>query len=446
MSSPDSRPCRLGPIPRSITEHLHGDLRAIVAAALRACDPAALVARAIAAHPVPPVVPLIVVAAGKAAAPMADAFAGRYAERIRDRFVARGSHPLPDAASVDSARRALALARDARARGDLLVVLLSGGASAMLAAPAEGLTLDDKVALTRYLLRSGLPIAAMNAIRKHVSAIKGGRLAAAAGSSVTYAISDVHAPVEDDPAVIGSGPTVADPSTYADALAALRPPGSDRGQTTFEAGFASGGFDLVLQHLQRGMRGQIAETPKPGDPRLAHASFVLAGSRRDAMDGAALEAQQLGYIVQRIHPPTLGDAAAAGRAFVEAAQGIVARVGRPACIIGSGETTVTLEGKIGIGGRNQELALAAALAMARSGDVALASVGTDGIDGPTTAAGAIADATTIARAQARGLDASAALARHDSHPLFQALGDLVVTGPTGTNVGDLQVFISGSSR
>ena len=283
----------------------------------------------------------------------------------------------------------------------------------------------------------------MNAIRKHVSAIKGGRLAAAAGWSVTYAISDVHAPVEDDPAVIGSGPTVADPSTYADALAAIGQPGSD---ITFHAGFADAGFDHVLQHLQRGIRGEIAETPKPGDPRLAHASFVLAGSRRDAMDGAAVEAQQLGYIVQRIHPPTLGDAAVAGRAFVEAAQAIVARVGRPACIIGSGETTVTLEGKTGIGGRNQELALAAALAMARSGNVALASVGTDGIDGPTTAAGAIADATTIARAQARGLDASAALARHDSHPLFQALGDLVVTGPTGTNVGDLQVFIAGSSR
>jgi glycerate-2-kinase len=443
MSLPDCRPCRLGPIPRTITEHLHGDLRAIVAAALRACDPAALVARAIAAHPVPPAVPLSVVAAGKAAAPMADAFVGEYGGRIRERFVARGSHPLPDAASVDSAQRALALAREAKARGDLLVVLLSGGASAMLAAPAEGLTLDDKVTLTRYLLRSGLPIAAMNAIRKHVSAIKGGRLAAVAGSSVTYAISDVHAPVEDDPAVIGSGPTVADPSTYADALAAMRQPGSD---TTFHAGFAAGGFDHVLQHLQRGIRGEIAETPKPGDPCLAHASFVLAGSRRDAMDGAAVEAQQLGYIVQRIHPPTLGDAAVAGRAFVEAAQAIVARVGRPACIIGSGETTVRLEGKIGIGGRNQELALAAALAMAPSGNVALASVGTDGIDGPTTAAGAIADATTIARAQARGLDASAALARHDSHPLFQALGDLVVTGPTGTNVGDLQVFIAGSSR
>jgi glycerate 2-kinase len=400
-----------------------------------------LVARAIAGHPVPSGVPLTVVAAGKAAVPMADAFAAGHEGRVRDLLVARGSHPLPDAASVESAVGALTLARDLSWRGGVLVVLLSGGASAMLAAPAAGLTLDDKIALTRALLRSGLPIAAINAIRKHVSAIKGGQLAAAAGRSMTYAISDVHSPIEDDPAVIGSGPTVADPSTYAIALRALGQagvkPGSDHGQTAFA------GLSAVTQHLQRGVRGEIAETPKPGDPRLADAPFVLAGSRRDAMDGAAAEAQQLGYIVQRIHPPIIGEAAAAGRAFVETAQAIVARVGRPACIIATGETTVTLEGKTGTGGRNQEFALAASLAMARSGSVAVASVGTDGIDGPTTAAGAIADATTIARAQSRGLDASAALARHDSHPFFHALGDLVVTGPTGTNVGDLQVFLAG---
>jgi glycerate 2-kinase len=391
--------------------------------------------------------PLSVVAAGKAAVPMAEAFAALHADRRHDLVVARGSHPLPDAASVRSAMRALALARDTASAGGVLVVLLSGGASAMLAAPAAGLTLDDKIALTRHLLASGLSIAGLNAIRKHVSAIKGGQLAAAAGRSITYAISDVHSPVEDDPAVIGSGPTVADPSTYADALDALRqtgvkappPPesGSDRGLTP------------VLRHLQRGARGDIAETPKPGDPRLADARFVLAGSRRDAMDGAAVEAQQLGYIVQRIHAPILGDAAAAGRAFIEAAQAIVARVGRPACIIAGGETTVTLTGRTGKGGRNQEFALAAALAMAATDErgrtrVALASLGTDGIDGPTDAAGAIADATTIARAQAMGLDASVALARHDSYPFFHALGDLIVTGPTATNVGDLQVFLSGA--
>jgi len=406
--------------------------------------------------------PLTVVAAGKAAGPMADAFTKLHGSRIRTLLVSRGSHPLPDAASVDAARRALVLAADARARGDVLVVLLSGGASAMLAAPAEGLTLDDKIALTQVLLRSGLPIAAMNAIRKHVSAIKGGRLAAAAGRSITYAISDVHGPVEDDPAVIGSGPTVADPSTFAAALRALTSapgqtgvrPGSDQGQTGVRLGSDWGqtsfagcspaedaSIGRVLEFLQRGTRGEIAETPKPGDPRLADAGFVLAGSRQDAMDGASAEAARLGYHVERIDPPTLGEAAAAGRAFVELAQARGARTGRPTCVIASGETTVTLTGKTGVGGRNQELALAAALAMAKSGDVALASVGSDGVDGPTAAAGAIVDAMTIARAQAMGLDASAALARHDSHPFFSALGDLVVTGPTGTNIGDVQVFV-----
>ncbi len=372
-----------------------------------------------------------VVAAGKAARPMADAFAGRYGPRTRQVVVSRGGHPLPDEASVAAGREALRLAEESRARGDRLVLLLSGGASAMLAAPAGGLTLDDKVALTRFMLRSGLAIADINAIRKHVSAIKGGQLAAAAGRSMTYAISDVHAPLEDDPAVIGSGPTVADPSTYADALRALQRRPSSLPPVP----------RAVLSRLERGARGEIAETPKPGDPGLADARFVLAGSRRDAMEGAAAEAQRLGYIVQRIEPPTLGDAATAARAFVDAAHAIAGRAGRPACVIASGETTVALEGKTGVGGRNQEFALAAGLAMARSGDLALASVGTDGIDGPTNAAGAIADATTIARAQAKGLDASAALARHDSHPFFQALGDLVVTGPTGTNVGDLQIFL-----
>ena len=392
---------------------------------------------------------------------MAEAFAALHPERVRDVLVAQGAHPVPDAASVDAGRRALALAREVRARRGVLVVLLSGGASAMLAAPADGVTLADKIALTRFLLRSGLPIAEMNAIRKHVSAIKGGQLAAAAGRSITYAISDVHSPIEDDPAVIGSGPTVADPTTFATALRTLGSnqgqtrvrPGSDQGQTTFAGIFAGaapsdggavGPLADVLTFLQRGERGEAAETPKPGDARLADAAFVLAGSRQDAMDGAYAEAERLGYVVERVAAPTLGEAAVAGRALVDLAHARATRAGRAVCVIASGETTVTLGDSTGRGGRNQELALAAALAMARSGDVALASVGTDGIDGPTDAAGAIADATTIARAQAMGLDASAALARHDSHPFFRSLGDLVVTGPTGTNVGDLQVFVSGT--
>jgi glycerate-2-kinase len=388
-------------------------------------------------------VPLTVIAAGKGAEHMAAAFVPRCEGTVRDLLVARGAHPVPDAASVEAGARALALARDVRARGELLVVLLSGGASAMLAAPAAGMTLDDKIALTRFLLRSGLPIAAMNAIRKHVSAIKGGRLAVAAGRSITYAISDVHSPIEDDPAVIGSGPTVADPSTFADALQAVGPePGwsQARGHAASDPGLALP--SAVLAHLQRGARGEFPETPKPGDSRLVDAEFVLTGSRRDAMDGAAAAAERLGYLVERIVAPTLGEAAPAGRAFVDLATARAARNARPTCVIASGETTVTLGDARGAGGRNQEFAVAAALALTRGGIVALASVGTDGIDGPTNAAGAVVDASTIARAREMGLDASAALARHDSHPFFQALGDLVVTGPTGTNVGDLQVFLA----
>ena len=325
---------------------------------------------------------------------MADAFAERFGPRVRELLVSRGGHPLPDAESFAAGARALQLADENKARGETLVVLLSGGASAMLAAPAPGVTLADKIALTRELLRSGMPIAEMNAARKRMSAIKGGRLANRAGRSVTFAISDVHAPIEDDPAVIGSGPTV-------------------------------------------------------GDYPIADATFVLIGSRRDAMDGAARAARRLGYAVTVIQPPTLGEAREAARAFF--ASSPVASVvasgfsRKKICVIASGETTVTLGGSDGLGGRNQEFALAGAMSMARIDGVALASIGTDGVDGPTSAAGAIADGTTIPRAQALGLDASVALARHDSHPFFQALGDLVITGPTGTNVGDLQVFIAGSS-
>jgi glycerate-2-kinase len=325
---------------------------------------------------------------------MADAFVARYGTRTREIVIARGGHPLPDEASFAAGAATLRLADENRVRGERLVVLLSGGASAMLAAPADGVTLEDKIAVARELLRSGRPIAEINAVRRRLSAIKGGKLAVRAGKSITFAISDVHAPVEDDPSVIGSGPTVV-------------------------TGTAAGDVD---------------------------APFVLAGSRRDAMDGAETEARRLGYLVERIAAPTLGEAARAARAFVEFAHTRAARHEKPICVIASGETTVALTGNTGAGGRNQEFALAAALAMAKIEDVALASVGTDGIDGPTDAAGAIVDGMTIGRAQATGLDASVALARHDSYPFFRALGDLVVTGPTGTNVGDLQVFLSGKGH
>jgi glycerate 2-kinase len=363
---------------------------------------------------------------------MADAFARAYAGRVRETNVSAGRHPVPDEVSVAAGARALHLAAASRARNERLVVLLSGGASAMLAVPADGVSLPDKASLTELLLRSGLPIAAMNAIRKHVSAIKGGQLAAAAGRSTTFAISDVHAPVEDDPAVIGSGPTVADPTTFADAERALR---------------GAGLLDLVpasiRDRLSAGVRGGIGETPKPGDPRLRDAEFALAGARDDAMAGASAEAASRGYDVERIAPPTLGEASAAAHAFVARVREIARDRTRPVCVVASGETTVTLpmSGRVGAGGRNQEFALAAASDLRDLGACVLASVGTDGIDGPTDAAGAIADAVTLTRAASIGLDAGAALAAHDAYPFFRALDDLIVTGPTGTNVGDLQVVL-----
>jgi len=363
---------------------------------------------------------------------MADAFVRAHPGPVREVRVAAGSHPVPDAESVKAGVEALALAAQSCVRGDRLVVLLSGGASSMLVSPAEGIPFEDKVAVTQLLLRSGLPIGDMNAIRKHLSAIKGGHLAAVAGRSVTFALSDVHGPVEDDPSVIGSGPTVGDPATFADAERALR-----------AAGLLDAVPASVRDRFARGVRGEVSDTIKPGDPRLASAVFVLAGSRRDAMAGARDEALARGYEIECLGPPIVGEASLAATAFVDRVRTGVGDRSRPLCIIASGETTVTLplSGATGRGGRNQEFALAAAFGLQNLGACALASVGTDGIDGPTNAAGACADATTIARALARGLDPSAALRAHDAYPFFQALGDLIVTGPTGTNVGDLQILL-----
>lgn len=407
-------------------------------AALAACDAGQLLHRTLDAHPLPvsPDQFIDVIAAGKAAQPMLAALLAHCgADSVRGVLAAEGAHPLPDARSIESGSRALRLAEDARRRDDLLVLLLSGGASAMLAAPAEGVTLDDKVAVSALLLTGGLPIAAMNAVRKHLSSIKGGQLGAAAGASITYAISDVHAPVEDDPSVIGSGPAVADRSTFEDAIAALR-----------TAALWDRVPAAVRRRLERGARGEYPETVKPGDARLERAGFVLAGSRWDAMAAVAAKARALRYDLVVVAEPIIGEARDAAVALVDrAVSARDAHAGRPVCIVASGETTVTLRGgePHGVGGRNQELALAAAPRLAGAEGVLL-SVGTDGIDGPTDAAGAIVDGTTLARALAAGLDPACALASHASYEFFRALGDLVITGPTGTNVGDLQIVLFGT--
>jgi glycerate 2-kinase len=382
---------------------------------------------------------LNVVAAGKAARPMARALVDRCRSESRGRsrpgvtlgdvLVANGTHPVPDRGSLESGLAALKLATATHDRGECLLVLLSGGASAMLAAPAAGLSLPDKIDATRVLLQSGLPIADVNAVRKHMSAIKGGQLAAAAGQSISFVISDVHAPVEDDPAVIGSGPTVGDDSTFASALGALE-----------RAGILDAMPAAVVERLGAGLRGDYPETVRPDDPRLRRSAYVVAGSRRDAMAAVAWRAKELGYHVVTVDPPTLGEAREAATRFFEAAAAMSRHAPRPLCIVASGETTVRVTGS-GRGGRNQEFALAAARELPTLGTSALASVGTDGIDGPTDAAGAVADSTTGHRARDRGLNGEIALTDNNAYPFFQALGDLVVTGPTETNVGDLQILL-----
>jgi glycerate 2-kinase len=345
-------------------------------------------------------------------------------------------HPLPNDASARAGERALAIA--AEDHQSTLVLLLSGGASAMLASPVEGIALDDKVRTARSLMQAGVSIDALNVVRKHLSSIKGGQLAAAAGDSLTLAISDVHGPVPDDPSVIGSGPTVADPSTYSEALAYLH-----RIYSEVSADIPRS----VLRHLERGANGELRETPKPGDMRLLRAQYHVIGNRTTAMDGAAAAARELGYTVSVLPNATVGEARLAGARFAAEAMARArgAKRGR-LCVIASGETTVRVRGG-GHGGRNQEFALGMAATLreelrARGLSAAGASAGTDGIDGPTDAAGALVDASTLDRAAAEGLDPDDALARNDSHPFFQRLGDLLIWGPTGTNVGDIHLFLT----
>jgi hydroxypyruvate reductase len=338
-----------------------------------------------------------------------------------------GGHPVPTPGSEEGGRRALEYARTLSA-DDSLLVLLSGGASALMAVPADGVTLDDKRQTTTRLLRAGADIHALNTVRKHLSAVKGGQLAAATRAACTVLIiSDV---VGDDLSVIASGPTVADGSRFSDALDVLRRCG---GVAQFP--------DAVVRRLTEGAEGRLAETPKPGDPRLARVSATIVGSRRDAMDGAVAEASRRGYRVVRIDDPVIGDSRTTAVLHLRRAYALTKGMDRPVCVVSSGETTVEVSGT-GSGGRNQEFALAAAPILGQLGaPAAVASVGTDGVDGPTDAAGAYADSTTVDRALAEGRPPDRYLANNDSYAFFGALGDLIHTGPTGTNVGDLQLFL-----
>jgi glycerate-2-kinase len=343
--------------------------------------------------------------------------------RIPVRFA---SHPVPDAAGAAAARGILEAVRGL-SPDDLVLFLVSGGGSALSTLPAAGLTLEDLAAVNRALLASGAPIGEMNCVRKHLSAFSGGRLAVAAHPArvVTLAVSDVPG---DDPAVIASGPTVPDPTTFADARALV----ARRGMRL---------PDAAARHLERAED----ETPKPGDPRLAGHELCMVATPMLALRAAAGAARAAGFAPLILGDALEGEGRELGTVLAGIARGVAMHgepLPRPAVLLSGGEATVALPpGARGSGGRNTECLLGLALALAGEPGVWALCADTDGIDGKSDAAGAVAAPDTLARARAAGLDPRAALAAHDSHGLFEALGDLVRTGPTLTNVNDFRAIL-----
>ena len=413
------------------------DARRLLRSLFDAAVAAALPARVVPPHlPKPPQKPgsrTIVLGAGKAAAAMAKAVEDnwegplsglvvtRYGHGVpcRQIEVVEAAHPVPDARGEAAARRILALA-EAAGPDDLVLCLISGGGSALLALPADGLTLADKQAVNRALLASGAAIGEMNTVRKHLSAIKGGRLAAAAWPAelVSLLISDVPG---DDPGTIASGPTVADPTTFAEARAIL-------------ARYAIVPPAAVAARLA----AASDETPKPGDLRLSRARTVIIASPAGSLAAAADHARAAGVTAVVLGDAVEGEARAVGRAM--AAEALERRGDGPTVLLSGGETTVTVHGK-GRGGRNGEFLAGLAIGLAGAPGIFALAGDTDGIDGSEDNAGAIVAPDTLARAAALGLDLAAALAGNDVYPFFAALGDLVVTGPTLTNVNDFRAIL-----
>jgi glycerate 2-kinase len=338
-----------------------------------------------------------------------------------------GEHPVPGTASFRAGRALLRFVSAAES-ADVVLFLISGGGSAVAEVPAEGLTLTDVSRTTELLLGSGAPIGSMNVIRRHLSQIKGGQLAMAAGSArfATLALSDV---VGDTPEDIASGPTVPDPSTFREAVSVVR-----------RNGLGSRLPPRVTRHLSEGARGNRPETPKAEDPRFRNAPFVLVGSNRIALEAAGRAARACGYRPELLPTAIVGATRPAAIRF--ARQLLVRRGPAPRAVLGGGETTVVLGPRPGRGGRNQEFALSAARTLAGTNALVL-SAGTDGIDGPTDAAGGWVDGNTWRRSMAQGVDLTGALARHGSYDALRRLGSLVRTGPTGTNVMDLHVGLRG---
>ena len=424
---------------------LRAAARSVFDAALRAADVDPLVRRALADVRPAARGRVVVVGAGKASGAMATAAEGALGDRIagglvvvKDGYLAstarvllvEAGHPVPDARGEAAAHRIRALAEAAGA-DDLLLVLLSGGGSALTPAPVPPITLADKQAMTRLMLAAGANINQLNAVRKHCSLLKGGQLARAAAPARVHALllSDV---IGDPLDVIASGPTAPDVSTFAEALAIL-----DR----FE--LRSRAPATIVERLERGARGEIPETPKPEDPVFHGVTNSVIGNNLLVVEAAAARARALGYAAHVLTRALEGEARDVARTLVGLARQIQAGrgpVAPPACLIAGGETTVTVRGT-GRGGRCQEWALAAAIELDGVDGIVALAAGTDGTDGPTDAAGAVADGATQKRARERGEDLQAHLARNDANPVLAALDDLVVTGPTNTNLLDLYLLL-----
>ncbi len=395
--------------------------------------------------PPPPAGKLVILAAGKAAGSMADVAEGHYLDKLKlpigrlggvavarhgygrplraVRMIEAG-HPVPDAAGLAATLETLDQA-NAAAENDLVLVLMSGGASANWIAPAEGVSFGDKQAVTRALLRSGAAIGEINTVRKHLSRIKGGRLARHAypAKLVTIAISDVPG---DDPSAIGSGPTVPDPSTLSDARAIV----------------AKYKLELPVS-VTRALQDPANESPKPGDAVFAGSSFTLAARPADSLRAAEAAVRAAGYDCISLGDQVEGEAREVAAKHAQLARDLRAQ-GKHAVIISGGELTVTIKGQ-GRGGPNQEYALALAIELAGLPGVSAIAADTDGTDGgvgdPTDPAGAMIDGETVARAKAKGLDPAAFLADNDSTGFFSALGDLLMSGPTFTNVNDFRAIV-----
>jgi glycerate 2-kinase len=387
---------------------------------------------------------VVVVGAGKATASMARAVEQRLGPRLHGGFVvvkhghvvptkrivvAEAGHPVPDRSGQRAAARLCAMAAELGPR-DLLIVLLSGGASSLLPAPVAGVTLADKQRTTQELLRCGASIHDINTVRKHLSRIKGGRLAELTEATVvTVILSDV---LGDDLSAVASGPTVPDPTTYQEAVAILK---RDRIWRVLP--------QRVRQHLERGCQGFVSETPKPGSSLFRRVHHHIVGNNAAAVAAVIRAAREAGLRTLVYRPALTGEARVEGQRFGALARNIVREgkpLQRPCCVVAGGETTVTVTGK-GTGGRAQEFAAAAALEIAGLAKVWVVAIGTDGTDGPTDAAGAVIDGHTVSRAQRLSVDLKGALKRHNTYPALKKLQQLIITGPTGTNVNDLYLLL-----